>query len=336
MTFYFIQHIFRFIILIIFAKKIRIAIIGDKLKTKSAIEHLKKNDKYNYIGSFNICTETGKETNYWDIKNIHRIVKEENINKIIVFDTNHDKEISKQILEIKLNGVKVVDHITFNQEVNGKIELEQINDNWLLYDCGFHIFHNDIQKRVKRLFDIIFTIIIFIPAFPIMVISVLIIKYESSGPIFFKQKRIGLGNKPFEMLKFRSMKLHDPNEHSKYAVENDDRITKYGKFMRKMRIDELPQLWNVIKGDMSFVGPRAEWDELCYSYMEKIPYYNVRHSVQPGLTGWAQVMYPYGAGIEDAKRKFEYDLYYIKYQNFITDLLIFIKTIKTVLFGRGR
>ncbi|ADO82173.1 exopolysaccharide biosynthesis polyprenyl glycosylphosphotransferase [Ilyobacter polytropus] len=335
-SFYFIHHIIRYILLLVFTKKIRVAIIGNRDKTGSIIEYLRISDKYKYMGSFNVGTETGEGTTYWDIKNLNKIVKEEKINKIIVADTRHDKEISKQLLKIKLNGVKVVDHLTFNQEVKGKIEIEHVDDNWLLYDYGFHIFHNNIQKRVKRLFDIIFTIIIFIPAFPIMVMSALIIKYESPGPIFFKQKRIGLGNEPFEMLKFRSMKLHDPNEHSKYAGENDDRITKYGKFMRKMRIDELPQLWNVIRGDMSFVGPRAEWDELCYAYMEKIPYYNVRHSVQPGLTGWAQVMYPYGAGIEDAKRKFEYDLYYIKHQSFITDLLIFFKTIKTVVFGRGR
>ncbi len=336
MSFYFIQHMIRYILLLVFTKKIRVAIIGNEDKIRNIVGYLKKTDRYKYIGSFNVGTGTDESTVYQDIKKLSEIVKEENINKIIVADTKHDKEISEQLLKIKLNGVKVVDHLTFNQEVNGKIEIEHVNDNWLLYDYGFHIFHNNIQKRVKRLFDIIFTIIIFIPAFPIMIVSALIIKYESPGPIFFRQKRIGLGNKPFEMLKFRSMKLHDPNEHSKYAGENDDRITKYGKFMRKMRIDELPQLWNVVKGEMSFVGPRAEWDELCYTYMEKIAYYNVRHSVQPGLTGWAQVMYPYGAGIEDAKRKFEYDLYYIKHQSFITDLLIFFKTIKTVLFGRGR
>jgi exopolysaccharide biosynthesis polyprenyl glycosylphosphotransferase len=314
----------------------KIAIIGDIAKSKNILEYFGTNDRYNYIGSFNNCEEEKERYNNWDIRKLHEIVEEKKINKLIVVDTNLSKETLKKVLELKLNGVKVVDHLTFNQEVEGKINIEQIDDRWLLYDHGFHIFYNSIQKRIKRLFDIIFTIVIFIPAFPIMIISIVIIKLESSGPVFFRQTRIGIGNKPFEMFKFRSMKLHDPNEHSKYAGENDDRITKYGKFMRKTRIDELPQLWNVIKGDMSFVGPRAEWDELCYSYMDKISHYNIRHSVQPGLTGWAQVMYPYGAGVEDAERKLEYDLYYIKYQSFVMDLCIFFKTVKTVVFGKGR
>ena len=335
-TFYIIQNIIRWTLIYIVKKDIRIAIIGCTVENQSMIQHLKSNDKYEYMGCFGNPHKDNKKDTFWDINYIDEIVREKKINKLIVEEKNLPEIIVKKILNLKLDGVKIVDRLTFNQEVEGKIDVKQIDDRWLLYDHGFNIFYNNIQKRIKRLFDIICTFIISIPAIPIMIVSAIIIKCESKGPVFFKQTRIGLNNQPFEMFKFRSMKLHDPNEHSKYAGENDDRITKYGKFMRKTRIDELPQLWNVLKGDMSFVGPRAEWDELCYSYMDNIPHYNIRHSVQPGLTGWAQVMYPYGAGIEDAQRKLEYDLYYIKYQSFVMDILIFFKTVKTVVFGQGR
>ena len=161
------------------------------------------------------------------------------------------------------------------------------------------------------------------------------IKLTSKGPIFFKQKRLGLKNMEFEIIKFRSMKIHDQNKFSKYADENDPRVTKFGKFIRKTRIDELPQLICILKGDMSFVGPRPEWDELCYEYMKDIPYYNLRHLIRPGMTGWAQVMYPYGISIEDAYKKLEYDLYYMKHQDIMFDLKIVFRTIKIVIFAKG-
>ena len=132
------------------------------------------------------------------------------------------------------------------------------------------------------------------------------------------------------------MKVHDEKNHSRYAEDNDERITKFGNFMRKTRIDELPQLWNVLKNEMSFVGPRCEWDKLCEEYEKEIPFYNIRHSVKPGLTGWAQVRYPYGMGIDDALQKLTYDIYYIKNQNLVFDIIILFKTIKIVLFGRGK
>ena len=151
----------------------------------------------------------------------------------------------------------------------------------------------------------------------------------------FKQKRLGLKNREFEIIKFRSMKIHDKKDYSKYADEDDPRITKFGKFIRKTRIDELPQLFCILKGDMSFVGPRPEWDELCYEYMKKIPYYNMRHLIKPGITGWAQVMYPYGISADDAYKKLEYDLYYMKHQDLMFDLKIIFRTVKIVLFAKG-
>ena len=159
---------------------------------------------------------------------------------------------------------------------------------------------------------------------------------DSKGPIFFKQKRVGLGNKVFKIIKFRTMKLHDKNDYSLYASDEDGRITKFGKFMRKTRMDELPQLICILRGEMSFIGPRPEWIELVKEYSVKIPNYNLRHLIKPGITGWAQVSYPYGENLDDTIKKLEYDLYYMKHQTFLLDILIVIKTIRIVLFGQGK
>jgi len=171
---------------------------------------------------------------------------------------------------------------------------------------------------------------------PILLITTIIIKLESPGPVVFKQFRIGKNMKKFKIYKFRSMRVHDSNKYSKYTLNNDERVTRFGKFIRKTRIDELPQLFCVLKGTMSFVGPRPEWDELVEEYEKKIPYYNLRHLIKPGITGWAQVMYPYGECVEDAKRKLEYDLYYLKHQDLILDVLTIMKTAKIVIFGKGK
>ena len=169
-----------------------------------------------------------------------------------------------------------------------------------------------------------------------MILCGLIIMIDSKGPIFFRQKRVGLGNKIFKIVKFRTMKLHDKNDYSLYASDEDGRITKFGKFMRKTRMDELPQLICIFRGEMSFIGPRPEWIELAKEYSVKIPNYNLRHLIKPGITGWAQVNYPYGENLDDTIKKLEYDLYYMKHQTFLLDILIVMKTIRTVLFGQGK
>lgn len=169
-----------------------------------------------------------------------------------------------------------------------------------------------------------------------MVIAAIIVRVESPGPIIYSQARVGENNIEFNVYKFRSMRNDAEKDGAKWATLNDPRVTKFGNFMRKTRIDELPQLWNVIKGDMSFIGPRPERMVFIKELEKIIPYYNLRHLVKPGLTGWAQVMYPYGASIDDAKHKLEYDLYYVKNQNIHLDMVIMFRTLKTVLFGKGR
>jgi exopolysaccharide biosynthesis polyprenyl glycosylphosphotransferase len=205
-----------------------------------------------------------------------------------------------------------------------------------LENSGFEIYHNNFNLKLKRLFDIAFSLIIGITVLPIIAISAVIVKLESKGPIFFIQERIGEGNIPFKIIKFRSMTTDAEKDGPQWATKNDNRVTKWGKIMRATRIDELPQLWNVIRGEMSFVGPRPEREFFIQQLEQEMPYYNLRHTVKPGLTGWAQVMYPYGASVEDAYNKLQYDLYYIKHNNTIFDIMVILKTINIVVFGKGR
>ena len=320
-------------ILSFFIKDNKILIIGKNYKSELIEKELKERQLYISIG---IVEESKLKDKVEFLKLKEKIVKEKIGRVVITTDFVFEKNVTEGLLALKSNGVRIYDFLTFYEKIEEKVHVKSINENWFLLGQGFNILHSSFQKKVKRLVDIIMSLIIFIPALPIMLISVLIIKLESKGPIFFVQSRIGEGNRPFNIIKFRSMKLHDEKKHSKYAGTNDTRITTYGNFMRKSRIDELPQLFNVFKGEMSFVGPRAEWDKLCYSYMEQLPFYNLRHAIKPGLTGWAQVKYPYGASVEDALEKLQYDLYYIKHQSITMDIIIFFMTIKTVIFGKGR
>ena len=238
--------------------------------------------------------------------------------------------------ELKVNGLKVLSYEIFNEEIQKKIDASKIDEEWLLQSNGFDILNDGMQKNMKRGADLVIATTLMILLSPVALIAAILIKLESKGPIIFKQVRIGENMVPFKVYKFRSMKIHDPEKYSKYAQDNDNRVTKIGNFMRKTRIDELPQLFCILKGTMSFVGPRPEWDILAKEYEKQIPYYNLRHMIKPGLTGWAQVMYPYGENIEDTKRKLEYDLYYLKHQDLILDVLIILKTVKVILFGKGK
>ena len=328
----------------IFKQNKKVLILGDEEPKEKIEKILKDEEKYKYIGFIaeNNLNSLGT------IKNAKEIIEKYGVEEIIYTSRKQAKKYSEQIVELKLSGTEVTDYLSFLEQIEGKIDTEKIDDLWVVTSDGFKVLNNSLQKRIKRLFDIVMAILIFIPAFPFMVITYILVKLDVGikyiilnpmkilkNPAFFKQKRIGFRGKEFEIIKFRSMKIHDPSKFSKYASEHDNRITKFGKFMRKMRLDELPQLINVLRGDMSFVGPRPEWNELGRDYEKKIKNYKLRYGVVPGLTGWAQVMYPYGASVDDAERKLEYDLYYIKHQDFVMDLIVFFKTMKIVLFGKG-
>ncbi|WP_349764233.1 exopolysaccharide biosynthesis polyprenyl glycosylphosphotransferase [Fusobacterium sp. SYSU M8D902] len=265
-----------------------------------------------------------------------KFTKENDISLIILCKEKLESNEIRDILSLKLGGIEVKSYFDYMIENEGKIEVEFIDEEWLLQAYGFKILRSQIQNNIKRLFDIIMAIIIGIMALPVMIIAAIIVRLESPGPVIYSQDRVGENGKEFKVHKFRSMRNDAEKDGAKWAQVNDPRVTKFGNFMRKTRIDELPQLVNVFKGQMSFIGPRPERMVFIKELEKEIPYYNLRHMVKPGLTGWAQVMYPYGASVEDARKKLEYDLYYIKHHSLYLDLIIMFMTFKTVVFGKGR
>lgn len=306
--------------------RVTVAVIGDRESNGRIERIIQENHRFKFAGFYKV-EEIDEKKFYQEIDKV-------------VYTQELDEKETKKALRLRLSGLKVLTSQDFLEIAEGKVDMENIDRKWLLKTSGFKLLNNTLEQRIKRLFDLLAGTVVFIGALPFIGITYIIVKLDNpknffKNPAFFKQKRIGYGGKEFEIIKFRSMKIHDPNEHSKYASKNDNRITKVGKFIRKTRLDELPQLWNVFRGDMSFVGPRPEWNELGRDYEEKIPLYKIRYAVKPGLTGWAQVMYPYGANLDDTKRKLEYDVYYIKHQTFVLDMIIFFKTVKTVVFGKG-
>ena len=239
-------------------------------------------------------------------------------------------------MEEKLKGIQVFDYLSFYEKLEEKVPVKSIDEKWILFGSGYDILYKNFNIRIKRIVDIFAALCIGMITTPVMLISAIIIKLESKGPVIYSQKRVGLENCEFEIYKFRSMSNDAEKDGAQWAQQNDPRVTKFGNFMRKTRIDELPQLWNVLKGNMTFVGPRPERKVFIKELEKEIPFYNIRHSVKPGLTGWAQVKYPYGASVEDAHQKLQYDLYYIKHQTLAFDLIILFRTVKIVVFGRGR
>lgn len=240
----------------------------------------------------------------------------------------------QELLDCKLAGYRVVDLSTFFERETGHVQLDSLNSSWMIFSEGF--IQTSLREVVKRLFDVMVSGIILAITAPIMAITAVLIRLESKGPVFYRQERVGEHGKKFEVLKFRSMRVDAEKDGvPQWAKKNDDRTTRVGKVIRTLRIDELPQIFNVFRGDMSFVGPRPERPFFVKQLAEKINYYSCRHAVKPGITGWAQVRYPYGASIEDAQHKLQYDLYYVKNHSLFLDLIILFQTAQVVLFGKG-
>ena len=239
----------------------------------------------------------------------------------------------RELLNLRVSGVLVEEAGTLLEKTSGCIEVDDVHPSAIIYSEGFR--HNASLMFARRLVSISLALIgllCFLPLFPILA---LLIKLDSDGPIFFNQERVGRGGKCFRVHKFRTMCRNAEADGAKWAGTNDSRVTRIGRFLRKTRLDEVPQLWNVLVGDMGLVGPRPERPEFVQWLAQAIPYYNLRHIIRPGLTGWAQVRYEYGATLEQSKEKLKYDLYYIKHMSLSLDLLIVFETIKTVLLRKG-
>lgn len=240
------------------------------------------------------------------------------------------------LMRFRLRGVRVYDLTDFYELIWYKVPVFYLRRSWFAMSQGFQLLHDPLGLRLKRAFDFLGALLLLLLASPILLITALAIKLESRGPIVFKQTRVGENGKLFTVYKLRSMRVDAEKNGAQWAAKNDNRVTRVGSFIRATRIDELPQLVNVLRGEMSFIGPRPERPEFTGMLEKEIPFYGLRHILRPGVTGWAQVMYPYGASIEDAREKLQFELYYIKNYSLLLDAAIVFKTIRVVLFGKGR
>jgi exopolysaccharide biosynthesis polyprenyl glycosylphosphotransferase len=239
------------------------------------------------------------------------------------------------LLKVRTRGVAVEDAHAVTTALTGRISLNAVRSSWFLFSEGFR--RSRYQTAFKRLIDLALATVGLVLALPVMALTAVAVRLDSRGPALFRQRRLGLNGKPFELMKFRTMKEDaEADGVARWAEENDPRLTRIGGFLRKYRFDELPQFVNVIRGEMSFVGPRPERPEFVERLRETIPYYDQRHTLRPGITGWAQVCFPYGATEEDALRKLEYDLFYLKNVSILFDIAIVLQTAKIIFTGRGR
>lgn len=272
---------------------------------------------------------------YADYDTMCELALDRGIRKIIVaLDEKRGNFPAEALLRCKTAGLTILDGISFYEALSGKILAKGTLPSWLIFSEGFR--RHAIRKAAKRLIDVVLSTVGILLTLPLMALIAAAVKVSSPGPVFFRQTRVGQREKPFEVIKFRTMREDaEATCGPVWATEDDPRITTVGRVLRKLRLDELPQFWNVLKGEMSFVGPRPERPVFVAQLKERLPYYGERHTVKPGLTGWAQVNYGYGASEDDALKKLEYDLFYIKNMSLMLDLFIVLKTVQIVLFGKG-
>jgi sugar transferase (PEP-CTERM system associated) len=240
----------------------------------------------------------------------------------------------EEMLICAQGGVRVTDLSSFFEREAGVVTLNIADPSWLVFSGGFD--HSLPRRMSKRFFDLAAATALLLLTWPVMLVVAVCVKLESAGPVFYRQMRVGEFGREFELVKFRSMRADAESDGvARWATVGDDRSTRVGRFIRRVRLDELPQLFNVLRGDMSFVGPRPERPQFVGLLAQEVRYYNVRHSIKPGLTGWAQVRYPYGASVKDAAEKLKFDLFYVKNHGLAFDLLILLQTVEVVLFQRG-
>lgn len=322
--------------------KRRILVLGTGQKAMAITELRRKTDQFGFtiIGYAHMRGE--KDVIDKDkVINLDRSLVEysllHDVDEIVLAVNDRRKALPiHDLLECKMSGIDILDMLSFFERETSKIRLDQLQPSWLVFSDGFA--HDPLRHGSKRLFDIICSLFLLIISWPFILIAVVAIWIEDgwNAPILYRQVRVGECGRPFQVLKFRSMREDaEKNGVAQWAKMNDSRVTRVGAIIRKIRVDELPQIFNVLKGDMSFVGPRPERPQFVVTLCEKIPYYEERHRVKPGITGWAQLLYPYGSSEKDAAEKLQYDLYYVKNHSLFLDFLILLQTAEVVLFGKG-
>ena len=269
------------------------------------------------------------------VNNLTRFVENLGVSEVVLaIEERRNALPLKDLLRIKTAGVHVNDFSTFLERETGRVDLDTVNPSWLIFSDGFSSGRM-VSSVAKRLFDIAASGLLLALTSPAIVLFAVLVKLDSAGPAFYRQSRVGLFGQPFDIIKLRSMKTDAENGGAQFAERDDPRVTRIGRFIRTIRIDELPQAWSVLKGEMSFVGPRPERPNFVAELEEELPFYAERHMVKPGITGWAQINYPYGANQTDSRNKLEFDLYYAKNYTPFLDLLILLQTIRVILWHEG-
>jgi len=321
----------------------RILILGNGANARVLFDEIKKRRerKWNIIGFLGVDMMLSKEPDdeageSVPIENLIGLVNKKDIDCIVVaIDQMRGKLPLDELLECKVKeDVSIIEFTGFYEKITGKIWVDNLRPSWVIFSSGFS--KSTLYKGMKRIFDILCSFIILIVCSPAVVVAAILIKLTSKGELFFSQERIGLHGEPFILYKFRTMVENAEKDSGPvWAGENDSRVTAVGSLLRKWRVDEIPQIWNVLKGDMSFIGPRPERHFFIEQLKHEIPFYSLRLVVKPGITGWAAVKFQYASTIEDAKEKLKYDLYYIKSCSILLDFMIILKTINVVLYGKG-
>lgn len=323
--------------------KTRVLVVGAGREAASICERMRrKNDKRNFslLGFYPLEGEVRRVEENLLVKtdqDLCRTVIDLDVDEVVIaVDERRGCVPVDELLRCRLSGVNIVDIEEFFERESYKILVDILKPSYFIFSDGFT--HNFITDRLRRIMDVVFSLALLMVFWPVMLITALAIKLEDGlrSPVFYQQVRIGANGSAYKVLKFRSMVENAEPSGACWAVRNDMRVTRVGEFIRKYRIDELPQLFNVLRGEMAFVGPRPERPEFVCSLSDDIPFYRERHLVKPGITGWAQLNYSYGASEKDALEKLQYDLYYIKNRSILLDILIIAQTVEVVLFGRGR
>jgi sugar transferase (PEP-CTERM system associated) len=319
----------------------RVLIMGTGEGGVSLVRHILGHPEYN-IKIVGFLDEAGQDIGKSLVNprivgataDVEKIVALEKIDRVVLsFKERRGTTPVRELLNLKLAGIRIEDVHNCFERLSGRIALEHLSPSWLILSDGFK--KSSAMLAAKRAMDIIASSIILLLVSPLLPLVALAIYIESGLPIFFRQTRVGYRGREFQLLKFRSMVQDAEKDGPQWAVKQDSRVTRVGRFLRKTRLDEVPQLFNVFRGEMSLVGPRPERPIFCEMLSEQIPFFNLRHSVRPGLTGWAQVRFRYGANLEDARGKLELDLFYLKNLSILVDLAIFFETVKVVLLRRG-
>lgn len=318
----------------------RVLVLGTGSRAASVEDLVKGKDDYIKIVGY---LPTQRAQNHVDTgrilphaESLLEAVKRHRVNEIVIAVRDRRGGVLpvQELLECRLRGIAVTDLASFFERERCQLHLESLNMSWMIFGEGFR--QGFVRETVKRFFDVAASGLLVLLTLPVMLLTALCIYLEDGGPVLYRQERVGQGGRIFTIFKFRSMRGDAERDGKpRWAGANDDRTTVIGRIIRKLRIDELPQILNVLRGDMSFVGPRPERPFFVDQLASKIPYYGARHSIKPGITGWAQVRYPYGASLDDAVEKLQYDLYYVKNHTLFLDIMVLIETVQVVLWGKG-